>query len=116
MADSILTLNGGLLSLKFALFSPGDPPARFFSGRIERIGQSDSTLILGDGETAIAPQPVPARDLAAAAKTLFDVLDKRHRPGSRAPWGTELFMAARGSSPRSRSPRPCSTNCAGSPR
>ncbi|HEY4310977.1 MAG TPA: acetate/propionate family kinase [Pirellulales bacterium] len=78
MHDSILTLNGGSSSLKFAVFAPGVPPTRIFSGRIERIGQAGSTLVTREADgTAADPQPVQAGGLAAAANSLFDLLDKR---------------------------------------
>ena len=39
MTGSILALNAGSSSLKFALFGPGDPSPRLLSGNIERIGE-----------------------------------------------------------------------------
>jgi acetate kinase len=35
---SILTVNGGSSSIKFALFRAGTPPQRILEGSIERIG------------------------------------------------------------------------------
>ncbi len=78
MDDWILTLNGGSSSLKFAIFVPGPSPSRLFSGRIERVGQPNAILVTrsATGDTS-PPQPVAARDLASAAQTLLDHLDKR---------------------------------------
>src|SRR5580765_2774458 len=53
MPDRILTINGGSSSIKFALFSTDDPPARLLSGQVERIGQADATLIVGDARHAL---------------------------------------------------------------
>ncbi len=46
MAGSLLTINGGSSSIKFALFAPGEPPRRVLTGQIERIGagQQQPTL------------------------------------------------------------------------
>lgn len=41
---SILAINGGSSSLKFALFRSGDPPVRELSGSIDRIGSPEGTL------------------------------------------------------------------------
>ena len=41
MTAYLLTINGGSSSIKFALFTPGEPPARVLSGKVDRIGLSD---------------------------------------------------------------------------
>lgn len=74
----ILTVNGGSSSIKFAIFSQGDPPARRLVGQIERIGKPDARLMakLTDGTTF--DEPFASADHAAAAKRLIEWLD--HRP------------------------------------
>jgi len=42
MYKSLLTLNAGSSSIKFAIFAPNGPPTRILSGKIERIGLSDT--------------------------------------------------------------------------
>ncbi len=52
---SILSVNGGSSSIKFALYQGGDAPERVFQGRIERIGQLlDDPEILSDDVRAVA--------------------------------------------------------------
>jgi acetate kinase len=64
----ILTVNGGSSSLKFALFAPGDPPRRLSQGRIERVGQADSRLVVAGADGALVEAAgVRAPDQAAAA-------------------------------------------------
>lgn len=46
---SILVINGGSSSVKFALFRAGRPPLRLLFGSIERIGLPDAELIVTDG-------------------------------------------------------------------
>ncbi|HVU88455.1 MAG TPA: acetate/propionate family kinase [Pirellulales bacterium] len=77
MDDWILALNGGSSSLKFAVFAPGEPPTRQFSGRIERVGQQASLFTRCATGEASAAQPVEAPDLESAAKILFDRLGKQ---------------------------------------
>lgn len=43
-AGSILAINGGSSTLKFALFQTGAPPARELSGSIDRIGMPNGTI------------------------------------------------------------------------
>ena len=43
---SILTVNSGSSSIKFALFQADDSLRRILEGRIERIGLSQSTLVV----------------------------------------------------------------------
>ncbi|MCE9632870.1 MAG: acetate/propionate family kinase [Methylophilales bacterium] len=42
MNKTLLTLNAGSSSIKFAIFAPSTPPTRIISGKIERIGLSDT--------------------------------------------------------------------------
>jgi len=41
---SILTINGGSSSVKFALFDRGEPPKRMLSGQIERVADAGSAV------------------------------------------------------------------------
>lgn len=73
MTGSVLTLNGGSSSIKFALFGTADPPARTLTGAVSRIGRPDAVLSVGGkGE-----EPFAAPDLPAAADALLDWLDDR---------------------------------------
>ena len=46
----ILAINVGSSSLKFALFTAGDPPRRLVSGRVERIGLPDAAWTVADSD------------------------------------------------------------------
>ncbi len=59
---SILTINGGSSSIKFALYETGEPLQRRLDGKIDRIGLRGTTLSVTDP----AGQPKVHRSLAAA--------------------------------------------------
>ena len=42
MPSTVLTLNSGSSSIKFALYTAGASPQLMLSGKIERIGQNNS--------------------------------------------------------------------------
>jgi acetate kinase len=67
---TVLALNAGSSSLKFAAFAPGEPPQRRVTGSIERIGRPNATLALDGGEA----RPVLAPDHAAALPLLVEAL------------------------------------------
>ena len=48
--SSVLTINGGSSSIKFALFRSGERLERWFDGKIDRIGQPDATLTFHDAD------------------------------------------------------------------
>src|SRR5262245_47236592 len=75
MSPSILTINGGSSSIKFALFTPGDPPVRMLAGAIERIGLSEPILKV-QADEALPPErtPIVAPDFARAIDVLLDYL------------------------------------------
>ena len=75
---TLLALNAGSSSLKFALYRRGDPPQRRLSGNVDRIGRSDTKLAFRDDvrneDSSIVVGDV---DHALAARFLLDWLDER---------------------------------------
>ena len=71
----ILTINGGSSSVKFALFAPGEPPARLLSGSVDRIGLGDATLKGQDAAGACREsRPIEAPDHTAALGAILEWL------------------------------------------
>ena len=74
-AETVLTVNRGSSSLKFALFELGSPPVRVLSGRFDRIGLPGGELEVRDlaaGRTSVEPVRVPHH--AACLRPLVRVL------------------------------------------
>ncbi len=66
--SSVLTLNAGSSSIRFAFFAASEPPVRSISGRIERIGQGGTSM-------QIAEPGRPARRLAVDAADRRGAMD-----------------------------------------
>lgn len=49
-ARSVLTINAGSSSIRFALFEPGNPPLRHLVGAVDRIGLPDAALSVKEGD------------------------------------------------------------------
>lgn len=82
-AGSILVINGGSSTLKFALFRMGTTPVRELSGSIDRIGSPDATLRwTPEGADTVGPEVVAAPDHAACIEPLLTCLTDwlTHRP------------------------------------
>lgn len=77
MTACVLTINGGSSSIKFALFSAGDPPQRLLTGLIERIGLADPLLTV-KGELP-AKEAIAASDHAEAVAGLIRWLEQHGR-------------------------------------
>ena len=78
---SILTINGGSSSIKFALFETGDPMRRLMSGGIERIGSPEARLrVKGMTDGDSTSERVTAPDPSAAVGVLIEFLEKRGTP------------------------------------
>jgi acetate kinase len=73
---SVLTLNGGSSSIRFAIFEAGKPPRALLRGKMERIGAADATLTVDRGAGA-APDhiEVEIKAPATAAEWLIDWLE-----------------------------------------
>lgn len=77
--QSILTINGGSSSIKFALYQTGEAPERKFYGKIERIGLSGTNLVFNDPITNHKGNlTIAASDHRSAANFLIDWLEEQN--------------------------------------
>jgi acetate kinase len=75
---SILTINAGSSSIKFALYQVGEPLKRKLYGKIDRIGLSGTNLAFQDAEgKAAANRKLKTTDHKSAANFLIDWLEKK---------------------------------------
>ncbi|HEY4107636.1 acetate/propionate family kinase [Puia sp.] len=74
---NILAVNGGSSSIKFSLYSGDDPPVKWLSGKITRIGLVNTELTFTNKRTEKNGRlPVKASGIAEAAGTLADWLQE----------------------------------------
>jgi acetate kinase len=79
---SILTINGGSSSIKFALFEVGDSLQRILEGGIERIGLPEATFVVkGLNKADNFTKSVTATNHTAAVELLMDWIEERIRRG-----------------------------------
>ena len=79
---SVLTINGGSSSIKFALFEVGDSLRRILAGRIERIGLPEATFVVkGLNKADNFTRSVTAANHTAAVGVLMDWIEERIRRG-----------------------------------
>ena len=76
--SSILTINAGSSSIKFALYQVGEPLKRKLYGKIDRIGLNGTNLTFQDAEgKAAANRKLKTTDHKSAANFLIDWLEKK---------------------------------------
>lgn len=76
---SVLTINGGSSSIKFALYQVGEPLKRGLHGKVDRIGLGGTNLTFTDPDgTPQASLSLPAADQKSAATFLIDWLEKQN--------------------------------------
>jgi len=79
---SILTINGGSSSIKFALFEASDPLRRTLSGNIERIGLPKAAFVVkGSNQADNFTRPVTAANHTVAVGILMDWIEARFPHG-----------------------------------
>jgi acetate kinase len=73
---SVLTINGGSSSIRFAVYEAGEPPRKLLGGKMERIGLPDAVLTV-DAAAGNPPmrRKIDAADHRSAAKFLMDWLE-----------------------------------------
>jgi acetate kinase len=75
---SVLVINSGSSSLKFALFRIAESPERMLSGKFERIGLPDSKLTVLDPRTKKEDQRrIGVQNHTACVPELVDLLEKK---------------------------------------
>lgn len=80
---SVLCINGGSSSIRFAVYRAGRTLACVLAGKIDRIGSRAATLVVSRAEGALPPAcRVVAADHRAAADFLWDWLEARPVFGS----------------------------------
>ena len=76
-ASTVLTINGGSSSIKFALFAAHHSPQLLLRGRIENIGSREAIFSTHDSNgSEISLQSVDARDHHAAVIVLMDWIEQ----------------------------------------
>jgi acetate kinase len=79
---SILTINGGSSSIKFALFEAGDSLQRILEGGIERIGLPETRFaVKGSNPADNFSRSMTAANHTAAVGVLMDWIEERFRRG-----------------------------------
>jgi acetate kinase len=72
---TILTINAGSSSIRFAFYDLGDPPAKLSHGKIDRIGLDDAALNATDADGTLQRIPLEAADFRSAVGFFSDWLD-----------------------------------------
>src|ERR1700733_8305353 len=83
--SSVLTINGGSSSIKFALFEADPAMRRIMTGKIEGIGLQNGRFVAkGDTESDNFSRSIVVPDHAAAVNILMDWIQEKIEPGSLA--------------------------------
>lgn len=78
-SESLLVLNAGSSSLKFALFAPGPPLARIVWGKFDRIGLPNPSLSVASASGKPHESPIGAADHASCMPSLVQILRENNR-------------------------------------
>jgi acetate kinase len=74
---TVLAINAGSSSIRFAFYDPGEPPARLLGGKLERIGSKDARLIVSaPGEDPPRHLALEAPDFGSAVRALAGWLER----------------------------------------
>ena len=76
---SVLALNGGSSSIKFALYQMGDPPKRGLHGKVDRIGLRGTNFEFNDPARDCRQLPFGGPDLLVRSIALCSPLSPFHR-------------------------------------
>src|ERR1700733_5758691 len=76
--SSVLTVNGGSSSIKFALYQVGESLKRKLYGKIDRIGLSGTNLTFNTDGKLQSPRKFAAANHKSVANSLIDWLEKQN--------------------------------------
>jgi acetate kinase len=74
---SVLTMNGGSSSIRFALYEEGEPLRRLLDGKVDRVGLSGTSLIFKDSTGQSQDSSIDPADHRSAVAFLLDWLETR---------------------------------------
>ncbi len=75
---SVLTINGGSSSIRFAVYAAGKGPKRLLAGKIDRIGRRGTNLSVNDAAgKSLRPRRLATTDHRTAVGFLLDWLEAR---------------------------------------
>ncbi len=74
---SVLTINGGSSSIKFALYQTGSQILQKLVGKVDRIGLSGTNLTFNDTSRGQSSRSIEAADYSSAANFLIDWLEEQ---------------------------------------
>ena len=80
--SSLLAINVGSSSLKFAVFAADEPTERIATGRVEKIGRPDASWSATEVGGSAESREIDAADLGGAVSALFDWLGRTGHLGS----------------------------------
>ncbi len=72
ISHSLLTINVGSSSIRFAFFDGGSPPQRAFSGHVDRIGLPGTVLNFKDATGQMQSKAFPSKPSAEVTRALLD--------------------------------------------
>jgi acetate kinase len=105
-SSSVLAINAGSSSIRFALYEPAETPRRLLDGRMDRIGLRGTNLIVNDSATGLqAPRPVVAANHGTAVGLLLDWLETRSVFSSLEAVGHRLVHGMKHSAPQRVTPK-----------
>jgi acetate kinase len=97
---SVLAINGGSSSIKFALYQTGEPLERGLYGKVDRIGLSGTSLTFHDlAGNQQESRGLPASDYKSAANSLLDWLEEQNNFESVRAAGHRVVHGMRHSAP-----------------
>jgi len=96
---SLLSINGGSSSIKFALYLAGKPLKRTLTGEVERIGLSGTSLTFRDTDNREESRKLPAANYRSAANFLIDWLEEKTGLASVAAVGHRLVHGMKHTEP-----------------
>ncbi len=98
--SSILTINGGSSSIKFALYRTGEPLKRGLFGKVDRIGLSGTNLTFSvSAEDQQESRKLAASDHKSAASLLIDWLEEQNHFESIRAVGHRVVQGMRHTAP-----------------
>jgi acetate kinase len=97
---SVLAINGGSSSIRFAWYEAGRPLRRLLDGKLDRIGSKGASLTVRDAAGKIRPGPrLAATDHGTAGRALLDWLEAQPNFASVRAVGHRIVQGLRHSEP-----------------